>query len=335
MKHWTNIVREVFPNAHIADCVLQMPWRADGGWPLQLPTIEQCDFDNPAFKLFISLNDWLTPGKQYHLELERIYEYYSAVYAPMDQIVVLVEHVGVAENWPRDRFRIVEFSTFEYETWCAYSAAEDVLRDAFAPQHKTFEYNYVCPQRIYKPHRAALQDSLNSRIGNISLQTKGIELAYPNLSVAEYDANYDNLTNLLAMKKNYNTALFTIISETIYTDPYPVITEKLFNAVVAGHPFLVCASSGYLEAVKSRGLETWDYIFDEQYDELDNIVRMKDMIMANYGFTLERLTPAQLEEIHLQCLTRINSNIDYFFSGYGDHLIGKLRNDLLSLWRGY
>ena len=45
------------------------------------------------------------------------------------------------------------------------------------------------------------------------LQSKGAELHYPSLSYEEYDNTYDNLTNLLAMKKNYNSAVFSIVSE--------------------------------------------------------------------------------------------------------------------------
>ena len=74
----------------------------------------------------------------------------------------------------------------------------------------------------------------------ISLQSKGAELHYPSLSYEEYDSTYDNLTNLLAMKKNYNSAVFSIVSESQFAEQYGIITEKTFNSIVAGMSFVVC-----------------------------------------------------------------------------------------------
>jgi hypothetical protein len=251
----------------------------------------------------------------------------------MNKIIVLVWPMGLQKDWNiADSFKIVEFSSHQYETWCQYKDAEDVLRDAFSREHKDFEYNFVCPQRIYKPHRGALHGSLNNSIGNISLQTKGIELAYPSLTMQEYDDTYNNLLNLLAMKKNYNTSLFIIISESQYAEEYGIITEKTWNAIVAGHPFLMCAHQFALVQLQGLGFHTYSNIFDETYDELDNIVRMKDMLDSNYSFTHERLSYTEMENIYNELQGLINYNRDYFFDQFGDQLISELRMDLLHLW---
>jgi len=240
--------------------------------------------------------------------------------------------LGIKKDWPKDSFHLIEFSSHQYETWCSYKDAEEVLREAFAPEHKQFEFNFVCPQRIYKPHRAALQNTLDPSIGNVSLQTKGIELAYPNLSVEEYDSTYDNLANLLAMRKNYNTALLTIVSESQYSEEYGIITEKTFNAIVAGTPFLMCAHRLALEHIRHNGFQTYNYIFDETYDELDNVVRMKDMVDSNWRFTQEPISTVEMQKIFEDCQGLINFNRDYFFDQFGNQLIDELRLDLLNLW---
>ena len=326
-----HIVREVFPNADILDAALQYPV-TEHGWIVDLPVPSYWRDKRPDHKLFVCLQDWLTQGEQYPLELENCYKILSKHNAPMDQIVFIVEPNRIAKSWPKDRFHVIEFSTFLYETWCNYKNAESVLRQAFSAEQKRFEFNFVCPQRMYKPHRAALQNTLDPSIGNVSLQTKGIELAYPNLSVEEYDNTYDNLSNLLAMKKNYNTALFTVVSETQYTETYGVITEKPINAIVAGHPFLMCAHQYALEDLRDYGFNSWNYIFDEAYDELDNVVRMKDMVDINYRFTQEPLSPMDMQRIYKDCEALINYNRDYFFNHFGDRLIDELRLDLLNLW---
>lgn len=330
-KHWTNLVREIFPSADIIDAALQYPV-TERGWHVDLPVPSYWRDKGPDHKLFVCLQDWLTQGEQYPQELENCYKILSQHNAPMDQIVFIVEPRGIAKNWPKDRFHIIEFSAFLYETWCEYKGAEDVLREAFGDEHKDFEYNYVCPQRMYKPHRAALDSALSDAVGNISLQTKRKHLRYPNLSVEEYDSTYNNLANLLAMRKNYNTALFTVVSETQYTETYGVITEKLFNAVIAGHPFLYCAHRHALEQIESMGFQTWNYIFDQTYDELDNVVRMKDMVLSNYKFTLEPLSSVEMRNVYEQCSGIIDYNREWFFNQFGDQMISEFRMDLLNLW---
>ena len=248
----------------------------------------------------------------------------------MDRIIVLIWPLGIKKDWSKDSFHIIEFSSHQYETWCSYKDAEDVLREAFGREHKDFEYNFVCPQRIYKPHRAALDSMLE--IGNVSLQTKGIELMYPSLSVEEYDDQYDNLVNLLAMRKNYNTALFTIVSESQFTEEFGIITEKTFNAIVAGHPFLLCAHHHALENIRHYGFQSYNYIFDEAYDDLDNVVRMKDMVESNWHFTQERMSAVEMQKIFEDLQGLINYNRDYFFDQFGPLLIDELRMDLLDLW---
>ena len=140
------------------------------------------------------------------------------------------------------------------------------------------------------------------------------------------------LANLLAMRKNYNTALFTIVSESQYTEEYGIISEKTFNAIVAGHPFLMCAHRLALENIRHYGFQTYNYIFDEMYDELDNVVRMKDMININYHFTKERLSAVEMQKIWEDVRGIADFNRNYYFEQFGYMLIDELRMDLLNLW---
>ena len=334
-KHWTSIVREVFPHAEILDAALKYPI-TDFGWDVHVPrNITFCDFENPEYRLIINLQDMLTDfhkDSKWPSELVKLEQHFKKNNFPLEKIIVIVWPLGIKKDWPKDSFHLIEFSSHQYETWCSYKNAEDVLREAFSPEHKDFEFNFVCPQRIYKPHRAALQNSLDDRLGNISLQTKGIELKYPNLTVQEYDDTYDNLANLRAMRKNYNTALFTIVSESQYKEEYGIISEKTFNAIVAGHPFLMCAHRLALENIRHYGFQTYNYIFDEMYDELDNVVRMKDMININYHFTKERLSAVEMQKIWEDVRGIADFNRNYYFEQFGYMLIDELRMDLLNLW---
>jgi hypothetical protein len=134
------------------------------------------------------------------------------------------------------------------------------------------------------------------------------------------------------MRKNYNTALLTVVSESQYSEEYGIITEKTFNAIVAGTPFLMCAHRLALEHIRHYGFQTYNYIFDETYDELDNVVRTKDMVDSNWRFTQEPISTVEMQKIFEDCQGLINFNRDYFFDQFGNQLIDELRLDLLNLW---
>ena len=326
MKQWTDIIREVFPRADILDAALSYPI-GEQGWAVDV-TPARFDFADPDYHLFINLQDMLTGS-----ELTDLLTHFRDMNADLSRITVLCWPMDVQLSMPEDSFNIVTFSSHQYETWCTYKQSESVLREAFSPDKKTVEYSWVCPQRIYKPHRAVLFSKLKQfSHGNISLQSKGSELHYPSLSYAEYDSSYDNLTNLLAMKKNYNTAVFSIVSESQFEQQYGIITEKTFNSIVAGLPFVVCGHRGAVDQIKRLGFDTYNTFFDHSYDDVDNSVRIKFMIELNRKLIKNKLSSVEKQMIYEELSDRIEFNRTYFFEQFGDQLIDNLRRDLLNLW---
>ena len=151
-KHWTSIVREVFPHAEILDAALKYPI-TDFGWDVHVPrNTTFCDFENPEYRLIINLQDMLTDfhkDSKWPSELVKLEQHFKKNNFPLEKIIVVVWPLGIKKDWPKDSFHLIEFSSHQYETWCSYKNAEDVLREAFSPEHKDFEFNFVCPQRIY------------------------------------------------------------------------------------------------------------------------------------------------------------------------------------------
>jgi len=337
-KQWTDIIKEVFPHAEILDAALNYPI-TDKGWDIAVPARPyECDFANPDYHLFVNLQDMLTGD-----ELIRLNKHFVDNNFPLDRVTVIVWARNIQNSLPDKRVNVINFSSHQYEMWCSYKASEDVLRDAFDFRRKDFRYNFVCPQRIYKPHRAALYSQLSRYShGNTSLQSKGYELQYPNLSFTEYESEYNNLINLLAMKQNYNTALFSIVSESQYDVEYGIITEKTFNSIVAGMPFLVVAHAGAVRDIQDYGFQTfggitdgtdvWGQLFDETYDTLDNCVRIKDLITSNNSYICDKLTKDEMKNLWIDFSAICNYNRNYFFEQFGDQLISELRMDLLALW---
>jgi len=331
---FTETVRQIFPNSIIVDAALEYPI-TDKGWNITLPGEGICRFNEPDFRLVFNLQDMLTTKASDYLdipvELIKIRNFYKD-WADMNRIIVVVWPLNVVDVWPDNEFHIIEFSTHQYETWKSYKAAEDVLREAFSYEAKDYEFNFLCMNRISKPHRKILHSKLSKlTVGNVSLQCNGHELRYPGLDYKVYNDCYDNLSNLLSLKQNFNTSMFSVVTESQYHERFGIITEKTFNAIVAGHPFLVAGHQGCLDDIKSLGFKTWNSIFDEEYQYAKNSLRLDMMLNSNAGY-FTKITSADLKDLVNENRDTIDYNKDYFFNDFGPDRLDYFRAQLLSIW---
>lgn len=96
----------------------------------------------------------------------------------------------------------------------------------------------------------------------------------------------------------YNDTYFTIVVETavdrqleldreitgLRTEEYPCdlfVTEKTFKPIAFQHPYMICGMQGTLEFLKAQGFETYDNIFNENYDGLLFFEDRLDIIYNN------------------------------------------------------
>jgi|APSaa5957512493_1039668.scaffolds.fasta_scaffold05486_5 hypothetical protein len=341
--NFTDACRHIFPNSIVIDSALLYPI-TDKGWDIEMPDREDIGdrFDDADFKLIFNLQDHLTTkstgmvgdGFVFYdipLELAKIRNFYKG-WAPSNQIIVVVWPLGLVDAWPKHEFHLVEFSSHQYETWLYYKSAEGVLREAFSYLDKDFEYNFLCMNRIEKPHRKILYSKLASMTsGNISLQSAGHELKYPGLDFVTYDRHYDNLSNLLSIKRNFQTSMFSLVTETQYHERFGIITEKTLNAIVAGHPFIVAGHHGCLDDIKSLGFKTYPTIFNEEYQYFENDERI-DAILDLNGAYFTRITTTALHDLVDEHRDIIDYNRDYFFDSFGPDRLEWFRTQLLNIW---
>ena len=160
-------IKNIFPNSIIVDTALKFPI-TENGWEVEMPGEEDCRFNEKDFRLILNLQDMLTIRPSGHvghnfvfhdipLELAKIRNFYKD-WAPSNQIIVVIWPIGLADAWPKNEFNIIEFSTHQYETWVQYKESEDLIRHTFSDQNKNFTHNFVCMNRISKPHRKTFQE---------------------------------------------------------------------------------------------------------------------------------------------------------------------------------
>lgn len=93
-------------------------------------------------------------------------------------------------------------------------------------------------------------------------------------------------------------AAFCLVNETVFDDPKLHLTEKIFQPIVAGRPFILAAAPGNLEYLKSYGFQTFSRWIDESYDQEPDPDRRMDMIVD------------QLADLADRPLTELQSMID-------------------------
>ena len=329
----TKLVKQVFPHCTIIDAALKFPITKDG-WEVDMPDEDECNFDNPEWRLVLNLQDMLTFDEDDDIprELLTIQAFYQE-WADLNRIIVVIWPVGIGNRWPQDSFHCIEFSTHQYETWESYKGSEDVLRKIFSRTNKDMQDNFLCMNRIQKPHRKITASRLDIyKTGNISLQSAGRELKYPSPSYDEYNVHYDNLINLYGLTENFNSSFFSVVTESQYAEPYGIITEKTFNAIVAGHPFLMVGHKGCLDDLRSYGFKTYPMIFDEEYQHLPNADRIDHMIEMNEHWFVQKLNATDIFEWDMETSEVVDYNLNFLFDEFGDSQVSWLRKQLLNAW---
>lgn len=113
------------------------------------------------------------------------------------------------------------------------------------------------------------------------------------------------------------SALWHVVSETVFYYKKLHLTEKIFKPIVSHRPFILVAAPGNLAYLKSYGFKTFDRWIDESYDlEEDNDKRI-NMIIEQ----LEKLCNLSHDELR-KMQNEMKEILDYNF----DHFYGEFKN---------
>lgn len=125
--------------------------------------------------------------------------------------------------------------------------------------------------------------------------------------------NFDSLTS----------ALFHVVTETVYFQDKLHLTEKVFKPIIAKRPFLLVAAPDNLSYLKSYGFKTFDRWIDESYDEEpDHYIRI-EKITAELA-RLCAMSPEQLKQMHQDMQETLEYNFNHFYTGFKDLIVDEL-----------
>jgi hypothetical protein len=78
---------------------------------------------------------------------------------------------------------------------------------------------------------------------------------------------------------DYNTTNIEVVLETLFDDQRLHLTEKILRPIALGQPFILAATQGSLEYLRSYGFRTFGSVFDESYDTIkDPVLRLEAIV---------------------------------------------------------
>ena len=184
------------------------------------------------------------------------------------------------------------------------------------------DYGYVsldCSKQV-------LQQELINKNSRLSLDSK--KLIFKTLTPLQIPLVLDTCTpeGQLSSKLNLEletSALWNIVSETVFYDQRLHLTEKIFKPIVARRPFILVAAPGNLAYLKSYGFKTFDRWIDESYDsEPDPDKRIK--MISNELAKLCALSDSELKSMHQDMQEILDYNITHFYNEFKELIVNEL-----------
>ena len=112
----------------------------------------------------------------------------------------------------------------------------------------------------------------------------------------------------------HKSALWHIVTETVFYFDKLHLTEKIFKPITAKRPFMFMGAIGNLEYLKSYGFKTFDRWIDESYDNENDPDLRIEMIVAELE-KLCQLTADELNLMYVEMQEILEFNFNHF---YGD-----------------
>ena len=165
--------------------------------------------------------------------------------------------------------------------------------------NKKYSKLSLMPIRKQNNIRDQIIDTLGSRLDNFLWSYKHKVLPGDLLSSDTRHQRFFNPTW-------YDDTYFSTVVETLQHGDCPWMTEKVFKACAYYHPFLVIGQSGVLTLLKKMGFETYQNVFDEHYDSIQDFdTRMAAIVKNIDNFKTEPYDP--------ETQRRLRHNHDHFF----------------------
>ena len=125
--------------------------------------------------------------------------------------------------------------------------------------------------------------------------------------------NTDSTASADYVSLDYQTTEVEVVLETLFDDDRLHLTEKILRPIACGHPFMLVATHGSLEYLRSYGFETFDQLIDESYDAIEDPAERLQAIVREMKRIAALPTDIKVQ-LYKQMRTVAKRNQQLFFS---------------------
>jgi hypothetical protein len=145
---------------------------------------------------------------------------------------------------------------------------------------------------------------------------------YFNPTVAPATSSADFVTD------DYISNEFEVVLETLFDDSRIHLTEKSLRPIACNQPFILAATYGSLEYLKSYGFQTFGSIIDESYDQVtDPYQRMQSIINTMKQITMWTASEKLSNMKKIREITQFNQQ-HFFSNNFFEHIVNELKTNL-------
>jgi len=166
----------------------------------------------------------------------------------------------------------------------------------------------TCPAENITVHAAVKElESKYPDIGEIFANT-----IFPKQFVGE--ANAPMHSHRLSLFKECSQSLLYLVTETVAQGRRCHLTEKTFKPIALNMPFILVSTRGSLEYLRSYGFRTFDTLWDESYDRIENDEDRYSAV-ADVLTELDRSSTQEKQALFDSAAEICEHNYDHFYSG--------------------
>jgi hypothetical protein len=184
---------------------------------------------------------------------------------------------------------------------------------------------------LHFTHKTVKQEMFDTK-SRLSLEAKKRIIKHVLPLPASMTVDVKQAHGALSAKLNLaleQSALWNVVTETVFYDKRLHLTEKIFKPIVSQRPFILVAAPGNLAYLKSYGFRTFDRWIDESYDNESDPDRRVQMITHELRKLCD-LSMTELTAMHQDMQETLDYNFNHFYGQFRKIIVDEMVDNLAS-----
>ena len=197
-----------------------------------------------------------------------------------------------------DKFRFKKFLCFNriIQKYHRFKLFLDWGTNDFSDSYFSFLNKYesggaISPQKVKELETEYGLDYCKDMYKKLPIELD-TQQAKRNNNIVEWNRTHNNFK-----KELFVNSCINIVTETSFEDNELFISEKVLKPIIGYQPFIVFGGLNYLKELKNLGFKTFNSVWDESYDEIEDFELRYDAIIKLI-LDLNKKTIEELNEIY-------------------------------------